>query len=137
MRMIKLNKWIVGKKGTSLVEVLVAAGIIVTVFAGLLQVFIYSTVMAEMTGNITLGVNEAQSKIEEIRGHDFDTIVADYGSGGTPGNTFNLAILTGTGHVTVTTLNASLLQVLVTVNWTERNGRAMTTSLATNVAKRS
>jgi len=132
-----ISKKILGKKGSSLVEVMIATAIIVTVFAGLLQVFIFSNVLAEMSGNITLAINEAQSVIEEIRGHDFDSITTDYGSSGTPGDDFNLTLLDGTGQIAVTTVNASLLRILVTVDWTERNGRTMSTSLETLVAKRS
>ena len=134
---IKSIKKIAGKQGSSLVEVMIAAGIIVIVFAGMLQVFIFSSVLGEMSGDITLAVNEAQSVMEEIRGYDFDDITTDYGSGGTPGDTFTLTLLNGTGAIAVTTVNASLLQVLVTVNWTENNGRSMSTSLETLVAKRS
>jgi len=136
MNIFKLKKKIGSKKGASLVEVLVAAAIIVLAFTGLLQVFLYSGVLAEMSGNITLAVQEAQSKIEEIRSHDFDSISTDYGGGGTPGNTFTSALQNGTGAVTITAVNADLLNVSVTVDWAERNGRTMTTSLATLLARR-
>jgi len=113
------------RKGVSLVEIIVTIGIIVIVFAGLIQVFLYSSVISEMAGNITLTISEAQSKLEEIRGHDFDSITTDYGSGGTPGNTFSLALINGMGVIYITTINSDLLLVEIVVSWREKNNRIM------------
>jgi len=124
------------ERASSLVEVMVAIGIMVVVFSGLLQVFLTSSLLSEMSANISASVSEAQNKIEEIRGHEFDDIATDYGASGTPGDTFTPALLGGSGEINLTTLGTGLLQVEVIVDWTEKNGRAMSTTLATNVAER-
>jgi hypothetical protein len=124
------------ERAGSLLEVMVAAAIMVLAFTGLLQVFLMSSLLSEMAGNVTASVSEAQAKIEEIRGHDFDDIATDYGVSGTPGDAFTSALLNGSGEINLTTLGTGLLQVEVIVSWNEKNGRAMATTLATNVAKR-
>jgi len=124
------------RSGASMVEVMVAVGVMVIVFAGLLQVFLYSSVLGEMSGNITTAVSAAQSQLEEIRGHEFDDITTDYGVSGTPGDTFSVGMNGGAGAITITSVETNLLQVQVTVSWTEKNGRAMSTSMTSLLAKR-
>ena len=132
---VKMNNRCAGKKGSSLVEVVVAVGVLLTVLSGLLQVFLTSTLLSEMSGNISAATIEAQDKIEEIRGHEFDDITTDYGLSGTPGDTFTPLLLNnGSGQINLTTMGTGLLQVEVVVSWTERSGRAMNTTLATNVS---
>ena len=74
--------------GMTLVEVLISIVIIVFVVLSLLQAFIYFSILANSTENLSTVVFKAQSKMEEIRGHDFEDIPTDFGSGGTPGNIF-------------------------------------------------
>src|SRR4029077_768929 len=78
-------------KGFSLAELLVTIGILVTVIVILLQLFIYNSILAELSGNMGFAMSEAQSKMEEIKNSDFAVITTNYASGGTPGNTFNLS----------------------------------------------
>src|SRR3989338_3280502 len=94
-------------KGFTLVEVLIAIGILTVVVVGLLQLFVYCSRLAEAAGNTTLAINEAQNKMEEIRSHDFNAIAVDYASGGTPGDTFALTSLNGTGAVTTSQVGGS------------------------------
>ncbi len=132
-------------KGYSLVEVLVAVAIIVIVVSGLFRLFIYCAGMAEITGNITFAISEAQDKIEEIRNASFDDIASTYGA--SPGNTFESSKISedinlngvldtgedingngsidsyGRGVIYVTALNADLLQVDVAVCWRGPDGR--------------
>lgn len=125
-------------QGFTLVEVLIAIGILAVVIVGLLQLFVYCSRLAETAGNTTLAINEAQNKIEEIRNHDFSTLATDYASGGTPGNTFALTSLTGTGTVTTSQVGGSseLLQIQVDVNWQNKSGRSLSTALTGLIAKR-
>ena len=52
------------QKGFTLVEVLIAVGILAVVIVGLLQLFVYCSNLAEAAGNTTLAINEAQNKME-------------------------------------------------------------------------
>jgi prepilin-type N-terminal cleavage/methylation domain-containing protein len=111
------------RAGFTLVEVLVAVGILAVVIVGLLRLFIYCSILSDLSGNMTLATNEAQSKLEEIRNHDYGSIVTDYSSGGTPGNTFNLTELTGMGVITIDNSNPDLLQIDINVSWQNKDGR--------------
>lgn len=126
------------EQGFTLVEVLIAVGILALVIVGLLQLFVYCTTLAEAAGNTTLAVNEAQNKMEEIRNHDFNSIATDYASGGTPGNTFTLTSLNGTGTITTSMAGGStaLLQMQIAVSWQNKNGRNFSTALTSLIARR-
>ena len=125
-------------KGFTLVEVLIAIGILAVVIVGLLQLFVYCSRLAEAAGNTTIAVNEAQNKLEEIRNHDFNDIAVDYASGGTPGNTFALTSLTGTGTITTSQVGGSseLLQIQIDVNWQNKSGRSLSSTLTGLIAGR-
>ena len=115
--------------GVTFVELLITTAILAVIIIGCLQLFIYSATQAEMTGNLTAAVAEAQSKIEEIRNHNYSAIAADYASGGTPGNTFNLTQLTGKGIIYIDSANApchsELLCVEIDVSWRNRYNRVI------------
>lgn len=127
-----------GRQGFTLVEVLIAVGILAVVIVGLLQLFVYCSNLAEAAGNTTLAINEAQNKMEEIRNHDFSTITIDYASGGTPGNTFTLTSLNGTGTITTSQFDGSseLLQIQIDASWQNKNGRNFSTALTGFIAQR-
>ena len=125
-------------QGFTLVEVLIAIGILTVVIVGLLQLFVYCSTLAEAAGNTTLAVNETQNKMEEIRNHNFSTLAVDYASGGTPGNTFTLTSLNGTGTITISQFggSSSLLQTQINVSWQNKNSRNFSTALTSLIARR-
>ena len=51
-------------QGFTLVEVLIAVGILAIVIVGLLQLFVSCSALAEAAGNTTFALNEAQNKME-------------------------------------------------------------------------
>jgi prepilin-type N-terminal cleavage/methylation domain-containing protein len=142
MTLMHLRKWDHGahlsRRGFTLVEVMISVGVLAFVIVGLLQLFVYCSTLADAAGNMTLAVNEAQTKMEEIRDHDFDSIAADYASGGTPGNTFTLSGPSGTGTITVSQVEGSsqLLQVQIGASWQNKDGRSASTTLISYIAKR-
>lgn len=111
------------KKGFTLVELMIVAAILAVVVVGMLQIFIYASESAAIAADKTLALSAAQDKIEEIRNHSYDDIVADYASGGTPGNTFTVNNLNAEGAVYVDASNAELLIVKVVVCWEDKYGR--------------
>ena len=123
--MRKNNKGIIFmKKGFTLIEVLIAIGILVIVLVGLFQVFISCSQLASTAGNLTMAVSEAQDKIEEIRNHAYDLIATDYAAvGSPPANTFDLAELNGKGVVYIDSSNPDLLVIEVNICWREKDNR--------------
>jgi len=112
-------------RGFTLTEVLVSAAILVVVSVGLIQVFLRASALSSLSGNMTIAMSEAQDKIEEIRNHDFDLIMADYVSGGTPGDIFSLSEVTGTGKIYISNANPDLLEIEVVVSWQEKDDRVI------------
>jgi prepilin-type N-terminal cleavage/methylation domain-containing protein len=112
-------------RGFTLVELLIVVGILAVVVLGLLQLFIYTSVQAQMAGNKTLAVAAATNKIEEIRNHTYTSIAADYASGGTPGNKFTPANITGKGIIYIGSSNPDLLTIEVDVSWRNKYGRVI------------
>jgi len=113
------------KKGFTLVEVLVATGLLVIVLAGLVGLFVYCSMLSELSGDMTMVMSELQGKWEEIRNHDYDLIVSDYSSGGTPGNTFDLTQVNAQGVIYIDAANPELLVVKIVASWQARNDRIM------------
>ena len=111
--------------GFSLAELMVTVGILVTVIVILLQLFIYNSVLAELSGNMGYILSDAQTKLEEIKNSDYSVITTNYASGGTPGNTFNLSQGQGIGIIYIDSSNASLLVVTVVICWRNKNGRVI------------
>ncbi|MBI5415990.1 MAG: prepilin-type N-terminal cleavage/methylation domain-containing protein [Candidatus Omnitrophica bacterium] len=124
-------------QGFTLVEVLIAVGILAVVIVGLLQLFVYCSVLAQDAGNVTLALSQAQNKIEEMRGHGFTNLTTDYGSGGTPGDTFALTGPNGTGTIAISQVgSAELLQLQINLAWQNKSGRNFTTTLTNFMALR-
>ncbi len=115
----KLNS----KSGFTLVEVMVATGILAFVISQLLSLFIYTSTQAELAGNKTTAVSKAQNKIEEIRNYSYASIPAAYASGGAVGNSFSVSPLQGMGVVYIDSSNVELLTVETDVSWRNKYGR--------------
>ena len=114
----RLSRFHSKNSGLTLVELLIAASIVTFVLAGLLRLFFYCHYLSRVSGDISAGMAEAQAKLEEMRGHQFEFITTDYGSGGTPGDTFDLGMLTGKGVIEITPINSQLLNVRIAVSLT-------------------
>lgn len=107
------------KKGFTLVEVVLAAGILAFIIVAMVKVFIYTSMQAELAGSKTLAALAAQNKLEEIRNHEYDDIVTDYN-----GSIFDPAGLDGKGKVYVTG-TAELLQIETVVCWRDKHNRVI------------
>ena len=112
-------------RGFTLVEVLVSALIMGSIIVGLLQLFIYCSLLSEMSGNITIATSEAQSKMDEIRNTTFSLITTNYPSG----TSFNLNQITGKGVIyidsTTAPANSNLYRIKISVSWRNKNGRVI------------
>ncbi|MCQ9208039.1 MAG: prepilin-type N-terminal cleavage/methylation domain-containing protein [Omnitrophica bacterium] len=111
--------------GFTLIELMFTAGVMAVVLGGLLQLFIYCMNLGELSGNTTVATAQAQSKLEEIRNHNFADIVTDYSLGGTVGNTFTLTNLDGMGVIYIDDTNAELLEIEIAVSFRTRPNRVI------------
>lgn len=111
----------------TLVEVMIAALVFALAIGSLLLVFVYCLGLNATSKNLTTAINGAQTKLEEIYNHVFDTIVSDYASGGTPGDNFSISDWSQnySAIVEVDSSNPELLVVTVTVCWQEKGGRVI------------
>lgn len=121
--MIKLKH---SSKGFTLVEVMIAAAILVLVIAELLCSFTYCMLLNESNNNLVLAINDAQYVLEDIKVLPY----ADIASYTPP--VFN--------HLDneVVTLNRNIgpniSEITATVTWNERE-RQRTHSIFTRIAK--
>jgi len=108
-------------KGFTLVELLIATLILAIFLTGFMQIFFRSKVLTELTRNKTAAMTEAIGKMEEIRNHDFETIISTY-----DGTTFTLPQLDanrkeGNGYIYVTTIaSGELLEVEIVITWWDK-----------------
>ena len=106
-----------------LAELVILLGILSIAITSILQLFIHTNALAEVAGNKTAAVSEAQSKIEEIRTVAFDDIVTNYSSGGTPGDVFDTLVIPGKGFIYIDSTNTELLEVEVVIFWRDKYDR--------------
>ena len=117
-------------KGVTLLELMVAAAILVIVISGLLFTFINCMLMNESNNNLVIAVNDAQYLLEQVKGLAYANI-----NNSTLANLHNETVLyNGTITAGVTELETNLKEVTVNVTWTEK-GRNRAFSLPTRVAR--
>ncbi|MBU3933384.1 MAG: prepilin-type N-terminal cleavage/methylation domain-containing protein [Candidatus Omnitrophica bacterium] len=104
--------------GFTLLEVMIAAAVLVVALLGLLGVFTNCFGLNETARNLTIAINGAQERLEQIRNADFGTIIANYNG------PFNVSGLDGIGRVDATYVagsNNNLIDTRVVICW--RQGR--------------
>ena len=112
---------------------MVSAMILAGVIVGIMRLFIFTSILAEMAGDKITAINAAQSKMDEIRNTGFSLITTTYPSG----TTFPLSsALTGNGVITLDTSNSDIYDVTITATWVNKKGYGSTITLASKVANR-
>ncbi len=112
------------KRGVTFVEILASLVILGILITGLLNVFLLCFQWNDASREMLIAMAEVQSKLEEIRASPYDLIPAAYSPAGTPGNTFALTGINGTGVIFVNNANSDLLNIRVAACWRgTRNGR--------------
>lgn len=101
-----------------MLELMIAATVLVVALLGLLGVFTGCFGLNETARNLTIAINGAQERLEQIRNADFGTIIANYNG------PFNVSGLDGMGRVDATYVagsNNNLIDIRVVICW--RQGR--------------
>ncbi len=107
--------------GFTLVELMIAVAILAIILLGLLAVFTSCFKLNETSRNLTVAINGAQKKIEEIRNSTFSSVYSIYN-----GAAFEVDGLDNSdseGSIMVDNTNPALLEVTVTVCWRQKGGR--------------
>ena len=120
----------------TLPELLMAILTLSIVLTGAMSIFIYCTILTDNSRNLHQSIEEAHSKLEEIRNHDYDQIITDY-----HGTSFSLAQPSGaTGTIAVNEVGADvaadLLQVDITVSWQNKNSRSNSSTISSMMSRR-
>lgn len=106
------------ENGFTLVELLVSAGILTIVVAGMMISYIRCMELNEVSQNKSMATKAARSRMELIRMTSFDNLVTTY-----HGVAFDVTGLSGKGVSYVTSLDAKNIQVRISVSWRQKNGR--------------
>jgi hypothetical protein len=114
-------RFIDNRKGFTLIEVMLAAAFLIIVLGGLLATYISCFELISTSRNLTLAVNAARGKVEEIRDYSFNQIYSDYDN--TTFTVNEMSAGNSRGVVYVDNTNPDLLQVIVSVCWRQRANR--------------
>lgn len=131
------------KSGFTLLELMIGAAVLIVALVGLIAAYTGCFTVNETSRSLTFAINGAQEKLEEMRNHNFDTIVGAYSPGGSEGNTFTInpanwlatenqnAVIYILNPQTNAILNTSpaanpgldLYKIIITVCWRQKGGR--------------
>ncbi|MFH0731895.1 MAG: prepilin-type N-terminal cleavage/methylation domain-containing protein [Candidatus Omnitrophota bacterium] len=124
----------ISKRGFTLIEVMLVAAILVIALCGALELYSYCYGLCIQAAHVTSAIAESYSKMEEIRRHDFVTIIDAYN-----GVEFDLTQLTGTGVTAagyVANTDSQLIEVTIDLNWTEKASRVSTYTLTSYIVNK-
>ncbi len=106
--------------GFTLLELMIGAAVLIEALVGLIAAYTGCFTLNEEARNLTIAINGAQDKMEEIRNLSFNQIAAQ------DGTNFEIDGLSDTdseGIVEVDSSNPDLLVVIVSICWRQKGGR--------------
>lgn len=109
------------KHGFTLLELMIASGVLIITLAGLLATYVACLELGETTKNSNLALNAARQVLEEVRNTPFLSIFGTY-----DGYLFQvpgLATNSSQGYVSINNSNPDLLNVTVGVCWRQKSSR--------------
>lgn len=107
-----------GQKALTLVELLMASGILIIAIAGILMSYIRSMELSEVARNSSLALQAARTQMEQIKSTDFTQIKANFNQ-----DTFTINGLNGMGVSYVDDTIPTFLSITVSMSWQGKNGR--------------
>lgn len=115
-----------GNRGFTLLEVMIAVGLIVFSIASVYTSFIYAVLLNQTNGNLVMAANDAQYVLEQLRGVSYSSI-ATYAPPA-------LNSLPGESITIQKNIGWRIAEVTANVSWTENN-RSRSFALKTRIAK--
>lgn len=109
------------RQGFTLLELMLGATILVVALVGLLATYLGSFDINETAKNLTLAINAAQQKLEELRDYNFYKIYEDYNN-----TTFEVSGISSQdaeGSAIVDNSDPDLLKITISVCWRQRGNR--------------
>lgn len=110
-------------RGFTLLELMIALGVLIVALVGLLGVFAHLISLNENSSKLTLSVAACQGKLEEMRNSNFTNLYTTYNGASFNPDGFRLGEAKGT--VFINNSNPSLLQVFVSASWKTRSNRVI------------
>ena len=103
------------RNGFTLLELMIAIGVLIVALVGLLGVFAHLILLNENSSKLTLAVTACQTKLEEMRNSTFSTLYTTYN--GTSFNPSGFFSGEAKGAIYINNSNPNLLQIFVSVSW--------------------
>ena len=126
------------RKALTLIEVLIALAVLVVAFSSIMLVFASCIALNDSSRNRTIATEHARYVMEDIKNTDFNIVK---NNGNSLWN-WSSSVLVGEGltvldseSVVTTVSGTDLLDVVVTVNWQDRGGRAQSIAIETLIAE--
>lgn len=111
------------KSGFTLLELMIAVGVLIVALVGLLGVFAHMMLLNENSRSLTIALTACQDKLEEMRNANFSTLYTTYNGASFNPNGFTLGQAKGT--ISIDNSNPNLLRVFVSVSWRTRSNRVI------------
>jgi len=105
-------------KGFTLLELMIAVGVLIVALVGILGVFAHMISLNENSAKLTLAVAACQAKLEEMRNSSFPP-------NGTNFNPAGFRSGEAKGAISINSSDPKLLQVFVSVSWMIRSNRVI------------
>ncbi len=123
-------------RGVTLVEVMLAAGILIFALSGMLALFIHCMNLNQASRHTAEASSHAQMIVEQIRTTNFGAIEGNITqwnltTSQLQSSPYSLNTLTNETAITNVTISGNPLGISVTVAWDERGSRSMSTRVDT------
>ena len=109
------------KSGFTLLELMIAAAILVIAIAGLLATFTGFLSLNENSKNISLAIEACQDKTEEIRNFNFSSLYITYNNTNFEPNGF--PVTDAEGNIYIDNTDPDLLEICISVSWRESSNK--------------
>lgn len=123
--------------GFSMLELVVAAGVLGFTLVALLAFFLNAIYLNELSRDRTTAISHAQYVTEDIRNTDFSTVPAQITAGTWNWNTATVSakglVALKDESITTSYSGSGIITVTVTVSWNEAAGRAQSMTLTTEM----